>query len=70
MHGRALKLIDNYVITERAAAVRRAQRGRRYDNLPDIKIVEKIDRSRRVHYRSRSGEQKVTRWTNSPQQTA
>lgn len=60
IHGRALKLIDNYVVTERAAAVRRAHREHRYDNLPDIKIVDKVDRSRRVHYKTRSGEQKVT----------
>ncbi|MFV1356841.1 site-specific integrase [Mycolicibacterium fortuitum] len=60
IHGRALKLIDNYVITERAAAVRRAHREHRYDSLPDLKIVEKVDQSRRVHYTTRSGDQKVT----------
>lgn len=60
IHGRALKLVDNYVITERAAAVRRAHREHRYENIPNIKIVEKIDRSHRVHYRTRSGDQKVT----------
>ena len=60
IHGRALKLIENYVITERAAAVRRAHREHRYDNLPDMKVVTKVDRSRRVHYTTRSGEQKIT----------
>jgi len=60
IHGRALKLIDNYVISERDAAVRRARREGRYDALPDLKIVQKIDRSRRVHYLSRNGERLVT----------
>lgn len=59
IHGRALKLIDNYVISERNAAVRRARREGRYDAIPDLKIVQKIDRSRRVHYLSRNGERHV-----------
>lgn len=60
IHGRSLKLIDNYLISERDAAVRRARREHRYDDLPVMNIVEKVDRSRRVHYRTRSGERKVT----------
>ena len=60
IHGRALKLIDNYVISERDAAVRRARREGRYEALSDLNVVQEIDRSRRVHYLSRSGEQNVT----------
>ena len=60
VHGRALKLIDNYVISERDAAVRRGRREGRYDAIADLKIVQKVDRSRRVHYLSREGERKVT----------
>lgn len=59
IHGRALKLIDSYVISERDAAVRRARREGRYDALPDLKIVQKVDHSRRVHYLSRSGDRHV-----------
>ena len=60
VHGRALKMIDNYVISERDAAVRRGRREGRYDAVADLKIVQKVDRSRRVHYLSRDGERKVT----------
>lgn len=70
IHGRALKLVDNYVVTERAAAVRRAHREHRYENIPNIKIVEKIDRSHRVHYRTRSGDRRSPRSTGSPRLTA
>jgi site-specific recombinase XerD len=60
IHGRALKLIGNYVITERDAAVRRARREGRYEAMSDLKIVQKIDSARRVHYLSRDGERHVT----------
>lgn len=60
IHGRALKLIDNYVVSERDAAVRRGRREGRYEEIPDLKIVQKVDRSRRVHYLSRDGERSVT----------
>ncbi len=60
VHGRALKMIDNYVISERDAAVRRGRREGRYDAIADLKIVQKVDRSRRVHYLCRDGERKVT----------
>ncbi len=60
IHGRALKLIENYVISERDAAVRRARREGRYERISDLKIVQKIDSARRVHYLSRNGEQTVT----------
>jgi site-specific recombinase XerD len=59
IHGRALKLIDSYVISERDAAVRRARREGRYDALPEIGVVEKVDRSRRVYYLTRSGQRQV-----------
>lgn len=51
----ALKSIDNYVISSRAAAVHRAQTEGRYDGLTDIKIVDKVDKSRRVHFTTRTG---------------
>lgn len=59
VHGRALKMVDNYVISERDAAVRRGRREGRYDAIPDLKIVQKVDRSSRVHYLCRDGERKV-----------
>lgn len=51
----ALKHIDNYVISTRAAAVHRAQAEGRYDDLTDIKIVDRVDKSRRVHFTTRTG---------------
>lgn len=47
------------MISERNATVRRARRESLYDAIPDLKIVQKIDRSRRVHYLSRNGERHV-----------
>lgn len=51
----AIKNIDNYVISTRAAAVRRARREGRYDALTDIKIVDTIDKHRRVHFTTGDG---------------
>jgi site-specific recombinase XerD len=51
----ALKNIDNYVISTRAAAVHRARREGRYDALTDIKIVDTIDKHRRVNFTNREG---------------
>lgn len=51
----ALKHIDNYAISTRAAAVHRAQSEGRYDALTDIKIVDTVDHHRRVHFTNRDG---------------
>lgn len=51
----ALKSIDNYVISTRAAAINRARSERRYDALTDIKIVDTVDHHRRVHFTNRDG---------------
>lgn len=51
----ALKHIDNYVISTRAAAVRRARSEGRYDALADIKLVDTVDHHRRVHFTKRDG---------------
>ncbi|MEB3065044.1 site-specific integrase [[Mycobacterium] zoologicum] len=51
----AIKGIGNYIISTRAAAVHRAHREGRYDALTDIKIVDTIDKHRRVHFTNREG---------------
>ncbi|MDQ1250009.1 MAG: hypothetical protein QG597_4386 [Actinomycetota bacterium] len=51
----ALKHIDNYAISTRAAAVHRAQSEGRYEALTDIKIVDTVDHHRRVHFTNRDG---------------
>ena len=51
----ALKSIDNYVLSTRAAAVHRARSEGRYDALTDIKIVDTVDHHRRVHFTNREG---------------
>lgn len=51
----AIKGIDNYVISTRAAAVARARSEGRYDALTDIKIVDTVDKHRRVHFTTRDG---------------
>ena len=51
----ALKHIDNYVVSTRAAAIHRARSEGRYDALPDMKIIDTVDHHRRVHFTSRDG---------------
>lgn len=51
----ALKSIDNYVISTRAAAINRARSERRFDALTDIRIVDTVDHHRRVHFTNRDG---------------
>lgn len=51
----ALKHIDNYVISTRAAAINRARSEGRYDALTDVKIVDTVDHHRRVHFTTRDG---------------
>lgn len=51
----ALKHIDNYRISIRAAAVDRARSEGRYDALTDIKVVDAVDHHRRVHFTNRDG---------------
>ena len=51
----AIKSIDNYVISTRAAAIARAQSEGRYAALTEIRIVDTVDKHRRVHYTTRDG---------------
>jgi site-specific recombinase XerD len=56
IHCGALKHIDNYRISTRQEAVCRARREGRYQELAEILVVNKVDRNRRVHFVSPSGD--------------
>lgn len=51
----ALKGIENYVCSTRSEAIRRAHAEGRYDAMPDVKVVESVDRNRRVHFTHSDG---------------
>lgn len=54
--GRTITKIDNYRLSTRREAVRRAHREGRYASLTGLKIIKKIDNRRIVHYTDRNGE--------------
>ena len=57
--GEALQAIDDYRISSRAAAVRRAQAAGRYDDLPGIMIASAVMASRELVYQSEQGNEQM-----------
>lgn len=53
--GRTLKLIDNYRESTRSEAVQRAQQEGRYAGIESMKVVDRVDNRRIVHYRDAMG---------------
>lgn len=54
--GRTLTKIENYRLSTRREAVHRAHREGRYEGLPGLKVIKKIDNRRIIHYTGRNGE--------------
>lgn len=57
--GEALHAIDDYRVSSRAKAVRRAQAAGRYDNVPGIMIASSITASRELVYKNEQGGEQI-----------
>ena len=57
--GEALQAIDDYRMSSRAAAVRRAQAAGRYDNVPGIMIASSITANRQLIYENEHGNEQM-----------